>query len=145
MVQIYFYVAFRYIQFIKVITINMHIISVTNIGIIHANLLKDQFQKNVVHVQCKQYIIIILYYGENGLLILVFQLTDWYYSPFFNIWFLGFVGFFFKDSSTCLMNCFIICECCIIIFQLLVQLTIYLLIYLVLIVLWSFAWCNFAP
>lgn len=45
MVQIYFYVAFRYIQFIKVITINMHIISVTNIGIIHANLLKDQFQK----------------------------------------------------------------------------------------------------
>lgn len=33
----------------------MHIISVTNIGIIHANLLKDQFQKNVVHVQCKQF------------------------------------------------------------------------------------------
>lgn len=55
----------------------MHIISVTNIGIIHANLLKDQFQKNVVHVKCKQYIIIILYHGENGLLILVFQLTDW--------------------------------------------------------------------
>lgn len=76
MVQIYFYVAFRYIQFIKVITINMHIISVTNIGIIHANLLKDQFQKNAVHVLCKQYIIIILYHGENGLLILVFQLTD---------------------------------------------------------------------
>lgn len=54
----------------------MHIISVTNIGIIHANWLKDQFQKNVVHVHCKQYIFIILYHGENGLLILVFQLTD---------------------------------------------------------------------